>query len=104
MARSAPVKGMRKVDHVRGVLEKDPKMTATAVVKTLSESGVKVTPGFVYYVKNKASKARRKAKREKAATAMGSMDSVQLILKVRALAAECGGIRKLKQLVDIFAE
>jgi hypothetical protein len=62
---------------------------------------------MVYYVRSKLGQARRKEKRARVAESSGKMavsNPVELVLRVKDLATEVGGIHNLKQLVDLLAE
>jgi hypothetical protein len=92
---------------IRDVLASDPKMRTRDVVAHLAEKGVKVRATLVYYIKSQEKKKRNKDKRQRAVAAAPKMSgsaSVQLLIKVKQLAGEAGGIRYLKQIVDILAE
>lgn len=99
--------GVNKSAEIRAILDKDPKTPAKEIVAALSAKGIKVSQNLIYFIKAKMGARRRKARRQKAvATARsgGGSDPVQLVLKVRELAAQAGGIRNLKKLVDVLAE
>ena len=94
-------------EAVREALAQNPKATSREIISQLAAKGVKVAPTLVYYVKSKQNQARRKAKRARVAeasrgTAVGN--PVEVVLRVKDLAREVGGIRNLKQLVDLLAE
>lgn len=95
--------GVNKSAEIRALLEKNPKMKADEITKTLSDRGIKVSGTLVYVVKAKMGSRRRRMNRAAAASAgarQGAHDPVQFILKVRALGNEVGGLSKLKQFVD----
>jgi arginine repressor len=98
---------VNKSQAIRDILEKNPKMPNKEIVATLAQQGIKVSDTYVYMIKGKAHTRKQKAKRQKAIQAgneSGVVNPVELIVGVRQLAAAAGGIRKLKQLVDILAE
>jgi hypothetical protein len=97
---------VNKSAAVREALAKNPKAKSQEIVALLAEQGLKVAPTLVYYIKSKASQAARLEKRRSAAENPwnGAGDVVKLILRVKELAAEAGGIRNLKRLVDVLAE
>jgi hypothetical protein len=73
----------------------------------LAKKGIKVTPTLVYYVKSRQHKAMRKEKRVQVAEMSqktATRDPVQLVVHVKELAREVGGIANLKKLVDLLAE
>ena len=58
-------------------------------------------------MKSKAIHARRTASRECAAEGLrrsGMMTPVELVMRLKDLSRDVGGIKKLKQLVDLLAE
>jgi hypothetical protein len=98
---------VNKSQAVRDVLAGDPKADSKTVIARLAEKGVRVSPTMVYYVRSKLKQASRKARRERAAESSrraGANNPVELVLRVKDLAREVGGIKHLKQLVDLLAE
>lgn len=101
---------VNKSAEVRAILEKNPKTPVKEVISTLKAKGIKVSYNLAYTIKAKMHHKKQKIKRQKAiATSQhvghnGSTNPVALILEVRQLAAKAGGIKGLKQLVDILAE
>jgi len=70
-------------------------------------AGIKVSYTYVYALKSKGKAKKRKEKREKAVAAsnsMGVLDPVDLIRQVKELALRTGGLRNLRQLVDVLVE
>ncbi len=109
MAKNASSGGgkVNKSQAVRDFLAEHPTADSKAVIAGLGEKGVRVAPTMVYYVRSKLRQASRRAKRERAAESSrqsGARDPVELVLRVKDLAREVGGIRHLKQLVDLLAE
>jgi hypothetical protein len=92
---------------IRGILTADPNAPTTGVIAELGGKGVKVSPTRVYYVRSKLKQAGQKAKRARVAESSrstGVADPVELVLRVKDLAREVGGMGHLKQLVDLLAE
>jgi len=92
---------------VKEVLAKNPKTSVKEVISALAAQGVKVSYTYVYALKSKGKAKKRKEKREKAmATSnnMGVLDPVDLIRQVKELALRTGGLRNLRQLVDVLGE
>ncbi len=110
MAKAAADSGNGKVNKsqaIRDLFAEDPKMDSKTVVGRLAERGVKVSPTMVYYVRSKLKQAKRKAKRDRVAASShltSAADPVALVVRVKNLAREVGGIHQLKQLVDVLAE
>ncbi len=105
MARQA-AKGT-KSEAVRELLRQNPRMKVRAVVAALNEKGVDVKPNLVYLIKSKMRRRRGRQKREEMlanSRKAGIANPLELLLKIKQLANDTGGIRKLKQIVDALAE
>jgi hypothetical protein len=94
-------------EAIREALAQSPRAGSKEIIAQLAAKGIKVSPTLVYYVRSKQHQAKRRQKRERVAetsrkTATG--DPVALVLRVKGLAREVGGIGNLKQLVDVLAE
>jgi hypothetical protein len=100
-AASGNGKPTNKSEAVREALAENPKAGSREIIAKLAEKGVKVAPTLVYYVKSKQNQARRRAKRAKV---VATGNPVELVLRVKDIAREVGGIKNLKQLVDLLAE
>jgi hypothetical protein len=98
---------INKSEEVRKALAENPKAKSKEIVALLAAKGLKVQPHLVYYIKSTDRKKKRKHRRQQAVEVsqkMGATNPVALILKVKGLAIEAGGLRSLKQLVDALAE
>lgn len=110
MAKKEPAEGDRpanKSKAIREVLAADPKADSKSIITQLADKGVKVSPTMVYYVRSKLKQARQKEKRNRVAESSrqtGAKNPVEIVLRVKDLAREVGGIGHLKQLVDLLAE
>lgn len=102
-----------KSQAIRDLLTQKPKTSVQEVISTLAAQGIDVKKGLVYMVKNSMqSKKRREAKetatvaiKENATTSSdGSGDALKMIKQVRGLAAELGGMKNLKALVEALSE
>jgi hypothetical protein len=96
-----------KSDAIRDALAQDPKAGCKEIIGLLAGKGVKVAPTLVYYVKSKLNLARRRQKRERVAAASqktAANNPVELVLRVKTMAREVGGIGNLKMLVDLLAD
>jgi hypothetical protein len=99
---------VNKSEEIRKLLGTNPKMPTPEVISTLAGQGIKVRAALVYFVKGTLS--RRRGRRRKAqqmvarVAATGNADPLATILKVKGLANEVGGMRKLKGLVDALSE
>jgi hypothetical protein len=92
---------------IRELLAEDPKLKMAEIITALAQKGITVSQNQVYFVKSKLGAKRRKAKRQAAvqtAQSAGAINPVELVRKVKELAASAGGLNKLKQLVDLLAE
>jgi microcystin degradation protein MlrC len=110
MPKKESLDGARSVNRsqaIRDVFAENPHTDTKAVITRLAEKGVKVSPTMVYYIRSKQRLARKKAKRARVAESSrktGATNPVELVLRVKDMAREVGGIRNLKQLVDLLAE
>ena len=92
---------------VRELLTQNPDMPVKDIVAALGQKGIAVKPNMVYLLKSKM-KARKRRQQRKNAVATGDRagvaNPVELVRKVKDLAALAGGLHNLKQLVDVLAE
>ena len=98
---------VNKSQAIRDFYSTNPRADTKTVVAGLADRGVKVSPTMVYYIKSKLGQAKRKARREKMAESSrrsGASNPVEIVLRVKDLAREVGGVKNLKQLVDLLAE
>ncbi len=96
-----------KSEAIRDLLRQNPRMKTKAVVEALKVKGIDANPNLVYLVKAKMKRRRRRQQREQALASSrnaGIANPVDFLLKIKQLAVDAGGIRKLKQLVDVLAE
>ncbi len=100
--------GVNKSEEIRQILQANPAMSANEVVSSLAARGLKVTANLVYFLKGKMKGRqgrRKKAQRMVARVAATSnADPVKTILMVRSCAAELGGLKNLKALIDALSE
>ena len=99
--------GVSKSEEVRQLLQANPLITAKETVAALSAKGIDISENLYYYTKGnvKGRKGRRKKARKMvanvaAATGTGTADALTTILKVKSLANDVGGLKKLRALVD----
>jgi hypothetical protein len=96
-----------KSEAIRELLAQQPAASVREIVSTLGQKGIKVRPTLVYFIRSKQRQQTRRQKRQRAAensARAGVADPVKLILAVKSLAQDAGGMRHLKQLVDALAE
>jgi hypothetical protein len=104
---NAAGKPANRSEAVREALAQNPAAGSKEVINLLATKGVKVSPTLVYYVRSKQNQARRRARRAEVAAESrrtATTDPVELVMRVKQLAAEVGGLRNLKLLVDLLAE
>jgi hypothetical protein len=115
MAPKANGGEVNKSEAIRGFLKEHPKATSTEAIETLAAKGIKVKSSLFYFVKGKLKgrKGRRKKARQMVANVSATMsingptktsDVVSTILKVKHLAADVGGLKKLRALVEALGE
>src|SRR5947209_7522711 len=99
--------GTSKSEEIRQVLKANPEIGAKEMVAKLAEKGIEISENLYYYTKGqmKGRKSRKKRAQKvvsKVAEATGVVrsDALATILKVKALANEVGGLKKLRALVD----
>src|SRR6478736_6852285 len=110
MAKKTPSEGgtpVNKSQAVRDFLAGNPGADTKDSVAGLAEKGVKVAPTLVYFIKSKQRQAKRRAKRDRVAASSGQMaarNPVEVVIRVKDLAREVGGIKNLKMLVNLLAD
>src|SRR5262245_30429809 len=100
-ARSGSGGPINRSEAVREALAQYPKATSKEIIAKLADKGVKVAPTLVYYVRSKQNHARRREKRERVAAESrrtATSNPVELVLRVKDIAREVGGIDNLKLL------
>lgn len=102
---------INKSEEIRNMLRANPRITAREVCATLEGKGIKVSPKLYYLVKGKLlgrqahkKKARRMVAKVAASTGTGSADALSTVLRVKTLANEVGGMKKLRALVEVLSE
>ena len=111
MAKSNPSpkngKTTTKADAIREHLSQNPKAKVREVTAALAAKGITVSDNHVYMIKSKNKARKRKANRAAAAetaTRSGISNPAVAVTQVRRLAKELGGLRNLKQLVDVLSQ
>ncbi len=98
---------VNKSAAIRQAISQNPKAKSKEIVNYLASKGIKVAPTLVYYIRNRAKHAQQVQKRQRlveSSRSTGSADPVNLILRVKELSRDAGGIQLLKKLVDVLAE
>lgn len=96
-----------KADAIRELLKQNPQAKVREVTAALAAKGIKVSDNHVYMIKSRAKLAKRKANRAAAtasATRSGISNPAEAVTQVRRLAHDLGGLRNLKQLVDVLLQ
>lgn len=101
--------GVNRSEEIRQVFKANPAMKAKEVVTTLAAKGIAVTESLVYLVKGamhgqKARKMKAEKRVAKVAETTGTVDALATIIKIKQLAGEVGGLKKLKALVEALSE
>jgi hypothetical protein len=100
---------VNKSQAIRVLLDQHPKAKAKDIVAALAKKQIAVQPGLVYIIKGrlaqmKSHKRKKAARIARAGQKTGSTDPVALILKIKSLAEDAGGIDNLKALVSVLAD
>jgi hypothetical protein len=103
VGRNMAKKKSTKASAIREELARSPKASAKEIQATLGTRGIKVHVNHIYLIKHATKRKARKAKRA-ASRQNGHTSPVELVLDVRKLAEQAGGIAQLKALVDVLAE
>jgi hypothetical protein len=99
---------VNKSKAIRDLLAANKKMPVKEVIDTLAKQGIKVQPNLVYFVKGhmRGKKKGRKVRQEKTTAGAPSHhgDALATVIKVKKLAEEVGGLKKLRSLVEALSE
>jgi hypothetical protein len=112
MARKASAGGVNKSEAIRNLLKENPKITGKEAIDALAGKGIEVKNSLFYLVKGKTLGGRRRRRKaaangqvaESFTRAAKQSDAVSTIRKVKNLGVEVGGIKKLKQIIDVLSE
>jgi hypothetical protein len=111
--------GVNKSDEIRQLLKANPEIGAKEAIAALSAKGIKISDNLYYFVKGhiKGRKGKKKARQVVAKVAESNgvakvaeannvpkSDALSTILKVKALAIDVGGLKKLKALVEALSD
>ena len=90
---------------IRELFEQNPNISASDVVSTLARRGIKVHGNLVYTIRSQM-KSGRKGRRTQTihSSNNGAINPVQLVRGVKALAVQAGGMKRLKELIEVLAE
>jgi hypothetical protein len=106
MASKARKGEKTKAVAIRDVVTANPKLKTSEVVAALKAKGVDVSSNHVYLIRSKAKGRKRRQRREAVAALVsrtGMANPIQVVGRLKVIAAELGGLPQLKQLVDLLA-
>ncbi len=102
---------VNKSAEVRRLLQADPNISAKEVIRTLGQRGISVTDSLYYFVKGRMKESASRRQRAQQAVAhvaategSTNSDALKTILKIKGWAAEVGGMKRLKALVEALSE
>jgi hypothetical protein len=100
---------VNKSQAIREFLEQNPNAKAKEVVAYLGQRNIDIKPSLVYMLKGrlaqmKSHKKQKAARVAQAGQKTGSLDPVALVVKVKTLAKEAGGMHNLLNLVSVLAD
>jgi hypothetical protein len=103
--------GVNKSEELRQLLEANPEISARDAVAALGARGIEISDNLYYFIKGKIK--GRKGKKKKAQQVIAKVaeannvprsDALATILKVKAVANEVGGLKKLRALVEALSD
>jgi hypothetical protein len=112
MARKSSKPGeVNKSAAIRDLIKEYPKITGPEAIAALGARGININQGLFYFNKGrlKGKKGRRKKARQMVESVTATMSSngpaktsdvIGTIIKVKHLAGEVGGLKKLRALID----
>lgn len=100
---------VNKSQAIREMLLQHPDLKPKEIAALLAQRKIAVKPSMIYMVKGILAqmKHQRERKAERASVASqktGSSDPIALILKVKELARDAGGMTNLQRLVTVLAD
>jgi hypothetical protein len=100
--------GVNKSEEIRKLVKANPKMATKDIKAALTEKNIKVADALIYFVKGRMKQQKTQRTHFKAAVRVASTNStgdvLATILKVKQLATEVGGMKKLKALAEALSE
>jgi hypothetical protein len=116
MAKKRQTGEVNRSAAIRELLREQPDLKSSAAIAALAAKGITISDHLFYKVKGRIAgrkKRRRRARRKAVAMVVASgtpnapivrSDALATIRKVKAVAAEVGGLRTLKGIVDALSE
>jgi transcription initiation factor TFIIIB Brf1 subunit/transcription initiation factor TFIIB len=111
----AKSKDINKSEEVRKVLQEQPDLKARQIVDLLAEQGVTVQRSQVYAVMRSLGKSPRKGRPGRrrgrpagstsaaASASVASVNPVTIITRIKDLASQVGGMKHLRELMEVLA-
>ena len=103
--------GVNKSDEIRQLLKANPEIGAKEAIAALGAKGIKISDNLYYFVKGhiKGTKGNKKKAQQviakvAEATSVPMSDALSTIRKVKAVAIDVGGLKKLKALVEALTD
>jgi hypothetical protein len=103
--------GVNKSEEIRQMLRANPKVSAKEVRDALQAKGIKISEHLYYFVKGnmlgkkaRKNKAKNMVAKVAASTGTGNADALSTILKIKSLANEVGGLKRLRALVEALTD
>jgi hypothetical protein len=103
--------GVNKSEEIRQLLKANPEIGAKAAQAKLGQKGINISENLFYFVKGqlkgrmvRRKKAQKVVAKVAEATGVVKSDALSTILKVKSVANEVGGLKKLKALVEALSE
>jgi hypothetical protein len=103
--------GVNKSEEIRQMLRANPKASAKEVKDALGAKGIKFSDHLYYFVKgnmlgkqSRKNKAKNMVAKVAGSTGTGHADALSTILKIKSLANDVGGLKKLRALVEALAD
>jgi hypothetical protein len=92
---------------IRDMMDEHPRAKSKEIMSLLADKGIRVQPSLVYFIRGQ--RRHRKGKQRRARFAetsrqIGSINPVEMVVKLKGLAESVGGLKNLKRLVDALAE
>lgn len=94
---------INKSEEIRQMLRANPKVTVREVADALKAKGIKASDKLFYLVKHKMLNAKKTSKIKATPTNAQVSDALATLLKIKHLANQVGGLKKLKALVDAMS-
>jgi len=109
MPRKSKEGEVNKSAEIRNLLKAQPRIKAKEAIETLRQRGIVVAASLFYFTKGKmrGRKGRRRKLEHSLAMSNGSAsgaEALATINKIKGLASQVGGMKKLAQLVQALTE